>query len=184
MSHHPKVPIGSLFVDARSLDGITIDLPPGAMQGMRTEQKGYEEVVAEILSNQCVLGERAGVTQSDIDRIVELDRRIAQIDQYLPAAKKLYEILTETRAVVDDERQRLVNAVAVSVESRAKASRDTGLLARYQKTRDYRSSPGVKAVKTRTKNAAAAEAQETLIADAVEKALASEKNGQNVKAEE
>lgn len=184
MSHYPIVAEGSLLVDIRALSGIIVDLPHGALQGMRTEQKGYEDVVTEILSNQRALGEETGVKQRDIDRLLELNRQIAQIDQYMPAVRKLYELMIESRANVDDERQRLVRAVAEMVEARAKGSRDPSLLAKFEKTRGYRSAAGIKAVKTRKKNAAAAEAQESLIADAVEKALASEKAGQTIKAEE
>lgn len=154
MSHNSKVPMGNLIVDARALADIVIDLEPGERQGMRTEQKGYAEVITEIISNQPTYGEQAGITKTDIERIIELDRRIALIDQYLPAAEKLHELLTETRAASDDERQRLVSAFAHSVETRAKASRGSVLLAKYQKTRSYRSASANKAAKTRRKNAA------------------------------
>lgn len=160
MSHHSKVPMGSLIVDARALAGVVVDLGPGERQGMRTEQRGYPEVVTEIVSNQRTHGEQAGITQTDIERLVELDRRIAQIDQYLPATQKLFELLTETRAASDDERQRLVSAFAQSVEARAKASRNSNLLAKYERTRAYRSAIANKGAKTRQKNAAlAAEAE-------------------------
>lgn len=184
MSHHPKVPEGSLVVDIRALAGIVVDLPHGALQGMRTEQKGYEDVVTEILSNQRALGEKSGVQQSHIDRLLELNRQIEQIDQYLPAVKKLYELVTETRASVDDERQRLVRAIAELVEAHVKAIRDSALLAKYEKTRNYRSAAGFKAAKTRRSNVAAAEAQEAMIAEAVDNALAKEQTNQNVNAEE
>lgn len=180
MSHHPKVPRHSLILDASTLADIVVDLEPGAMQGMRTEQKGFDDVVIEIVSNQEALGENSGVLNSDVRRLHRLNHDIARIDEILPAVVKLHELLTETRASVDDERQRLVRSVAVVVEARAKSTRDTSLLARYQKTREYRSAAGVKAAKTRIKNAAAAEAQETMITEAVEKALAA----QNLQTEE
>lgn len=44
LSHHSKVPIGSLVVDTRTLNGIAI-VPPGARHGMRTEQVGYDGAV-------------------------------------------------------------------------------------------------------------------------------------------
>lgn len=154
MSHHPKVPIGNLIVDARGLAEFIVDLEQGKMQGLRTEQKGYAEVVTELVSNQRAFGEQAGITQTDIERLLELDRRVAQIDQYLPAVRKMFELLTETRAVSDDERQRLVSAFGQSVEARAKASRHPTLLAKYQRTREYRSAIANKGAKTRRKNAA------------------------------
>lgn len=154
MSHHPKVPMGNLVVDARGLAEFIVDLEQGKMQGLRTEQKGYAEVVTELVSNQREFGEQAGITQTDIERLVELNRRVAMVDQYLPAVRKMLELLTETRAVCDDERQRLVSAFGQSVDARAKASRNPTLLAKYERTRDYRSAIANKGAKTRKKNAA------------------------------
>jgi len=163
MSKDSKVPMGSLVVDARALADFIVDLEHGRRQGMRTEQKGYADVVNEIVSNQREYGEKAGITQTNFERLLELNRQIEQIDQVLPAALKLVELLTETRAAVDDERQRLVSAFGQSVEYSAKASRDTGLLAKYEKTRSYRSAIAKKGVRTRQRNAVlAAEADESV----------------------
>ncbi len=62
----------------------------------------------------------------------------------------------------DDQRQRIVHALAVGVERRAKTRSDGGtLLAKYQKTREYRSATALNGVKTRRRNqqAEAAEAE-------------------------
>src|SRR6185436_13721214 len=72
----------------------------------------------------------------------------------LPAARKLVEILEESRAKYDDQRQRIVYATAEAVDRRAKHAADGGtLLARYQKTREYRSAIALKGYKTRRRNA-------------------------------
>lgn len=172
MSHYRKVPVGSLVVDARVLKDVVVDLPRGAMQGMRTEQPGYEDVVLEIVSNLRALGVESGVAEELVDRLLNFDQQVALIDQILPAALKLVEILGETRAHVDDQRQRLVRAIAEIVEAHAKAMQNPSLLAKYEKTRSYRSASGIKAAKTRNKNIALAQAQEAMIAEAVEKAAA------------
>lgn len=163
MSSKPKVvPVGSLVVDARELDGLITDLPRGSMRGMLGARKGYEEVVAEIVSNQSTNGEDAGITDKDFRRLEELNTLVAKLDKYLPAVAKLHELIVESRAMAEDERQRLVFAFAQSVESRAKARRSEGLLAFYEKTRAYRSAAAFKAVKTRRKNAALASAHEEI----------------------
>ncbi len=63
------------------------------------------------------------------------------------------EILEETRAKEDDQRQRQVGAFAEAVDRRVKANGDTTLLAKYEKTRSYRSAVAMKGVKTRSKKA-------------------------------
>lgn len=150
--------IGALAIDCSALASFLLDLPPRALQGLRAEQPGFDAVVAEITAHQSTLGPKAGITQDDIARILLANERIAQIDAFLPAAKKLVEMLTETRAKLDDERQRQVHAAAGMIEGRARATGDKELLAKYEKTRAYRSAPGIKAAKTRKKNAQAAAA--------------------------
>ena len=156
MANDPKMPeVGEVHIDATDLLTFLKDLPEGATRGMRTEQDGFVEVLQEVLSNQAAYGDKAGITTGDINDLVLANDRIAQIDRFLPAAQKLVEMLEETRAQLDDQRQRAVNGFARSVEDRAKSREDgASLLARYQKTRVYRSAIGVKAAKTRRKNEA------------------------------
>jgi hypothetical protein len=148
------VELGALAIDCTSMAPFVQDLVPGALVGMRSRQPGYDDVLNEITSNQPTLGGRAGVTDEDIQAFLLANERIAMIDAQLPAARKLVELLEETRGKLDDQCQRQVSAVAVSVESRAKAYGDDELLARYEKTRAYRSAIGLKAARTRRKNAA------------------------------
>jgi peptidoglycan hydrolase CwlO-like protein len=90
----------------------------------------------------------------------------------LPAALKLVEILHESKAAIDDKRQRLISAFAQPAESRAKAQgNDTTLLAKYEKTRAYRSAIAEKGAKTRKKKEA--EAAETKKAEEEAKSAAS-----------
>lgn len=145
--------IGSLLVDCTAMAPFLIDLPRGARVKLIASRPGFELVSAEIMANQATFGERAGVTQLDADNLAETNRRIAQIDEQLPAAQKLVEMLIETRAFLDDRRHRQVVAIANAVDSRAKMHGSDDLLARYERTREYRSEVGVKAWKTRRKNA-------------------------------
>lgn len=155
MAGDPKNPeLGELHIDASDLASFIVDLQDGATRGMRTEQENFPEVLGEIAANQASLGDKAGITASDYGDLQLANERIAQIDVFLPAARKLVEVLEESRARLDDQRQRAVHGFARSVEDRAK-TRDDGatLLAKYEKTRAYRSAIGVKALKTRLKNA-------------------------------
>jgi hypothetical protein len=142
-----------LVLDCTDVGPYLVDLQAGARKGMRGELKGLNEVLAEIATNQTTLGERAGVTEADMERFQTLNERIAIMDQHLIRVRTLAELLTESRAKLEDDRQRQISAIAATVEARAKAFKDDVLLARYEKTRTYRSSVGIKAAKTRRRNA-------------------------------
>lgn len=150
------VPEGTLLIDCTPLAGVLKDLPPRGMVGMRSEQPGYRDVVVEITSNQSTVGIKAGVLQEDVDAIVEADRQIEQIDAYLPALRKLVQMLVETRAVLDDERHKRISAIVKTIDVRTQIKGSDELLAKYEKTRKYRSAIAMKGVQTRRKNAAAA----------------------------
>ncbi|MDI3284572.1 hypothetical protein [Polyangium sp. 15x6] len=153
------VPLDVLVHDCTALAPFLADLSEGARRGMRSEQEGFPEVVSEILTNQAILGDKAGITKSDIEAFHESNQRVTMIDARLPAIKKLVEMMEETRALEDDKRQRLVYAFADSIERRAKTTGDKTLLAKYERTRKYRSAIAMKGVKTRSKSAKAAEAE-------------------------
>jgi hypothetical protein len=155
MSNDPKRPdAGDLVVDATDLAGIIVDLPPGKRLGLRSTQPGFDGAIGEIRANQSTLGTRAGLRDEDVAAIEEDLAHRAEIRARLPAMRKLVELMEETDAVVDDRLQRRVFTIAQTVESRARMLGDDELLARYAKTREYRSSIGNKAARTRQRNLA------------------------------
>jgi len=130
-----------------------VDLEPGATVGMVAESDGVDDVIGEIEANQPTHGDMAGVTALDFDNLVTAHARIEEIDHLLPAARKLVEILEETRAREVDLRERTIRSIAQSVDTRARKPGNGALLARYEATRAYRSQTALKGVKTRKKNA-------------------------------
>lgn len=153
MANDPKQPVwGEMSVDANDIAPDLVDLPPGGLQRLRTEQPNFMTTLAEILGNQEAYGERGGVTPLVFQELLLTNQRIDAIDARLPAARKLVEILEESRAVRVDQRQRLVSAIAKTVELQAKARNDEELLARYSHTRAYRSAIALKAARTRRRN--------------------------------
>jgi hypothetical protein len=155
MSSDPKRPdVGDLVVDATDLAGIIIDLPPGKRLGLRTPQPGFDEVVGEVRANQPTFGAQAGLRDEDVAAIDEDLAQRAEIQARLPAARKMVELLEETGAVIDDRLQRRVFSMAQTIEARARMLGDDELLGRYAKTREYRSSVGNKAARTRLRNQA------------------------------
>ena len=155
MSLDPKRPdVGDLIVDATNLLGVVVDVPTDKLGGLLTSQPGCDEVVAEVRSNQPVLGVQAGIRDEDVADINTTVAQMAEIRSLLPASRKLVELLEDTLAVLDDRLQRQVFTIASTVERRAKMLRNDELLARYGKTRKYRSSTGYKAARTRKRNQA------------------------------
>jgi hypothetical protein len=51
------------------------------MQGMRTEQEGFDDVVEEIIANQRKHGEAAGITAADVALLQTSGEQIALIDK-------------------------------------------------------------------------------------------------------
>lgn len=145
---------GSLVVDATPLGEFLIDAAPGILSGIRRAQDGFDAVVDEIVTNQKTHGADAGILQSEVDELCLLTERIALIGQYLPAARKLVEMMVETEALLDNRCQEIVRNAAKAVDTRAATTKETSLFARYELTRNYRSAPAKKAVKTRRKKAA------------------------------
>lgn len=153
MANDPKKPMyGELSVDATDLADDAVDLAERARLGMRRAQPGYGVAEAEIVANQPTLGERAGITTLTVQELVDSSARIVRINERLHAARKLVEILEESEAFHDDKRQRLIFGAADSVETQARARGDHELLAKYERTRAYRSSIGKKAARTRQRN--------------------------------
>lgn len=155
MSLDPKRPdVGDLILDATNLAGVIVDVPTDKLGGLLTSQPGCDEAVAEVRSNQPVLGVQAGIRDEDVADINTTVAQMAEIRSLLPPARKLVELLEDTDAVLDDRLQRQLLNIASTVERRAKMLRNDELLARYAKTRKYRSAPGYKAARTRKRNQA------------------------------
>lgn len=167
--------MGELSVDASEFAPIIVDLPNGGTQGLKVEQEGCPEVVAEIVANQPVCGAKAGVSQEEVTELQAAHVNIARLDRFIPVVAKLYELLTETRAVLADDRERLIRAVAWSVDAKAGIKGNEPLVAKYEKTRAYRSAPGDKAAKTRKKHASN-KAEKAAIDKAASEKAAGEKN--------
>lgn len=153
MPKDPKNPsVGDLSIDCSNLADFIVDLPPGAMAGLRQEREGMVEVLTEVANNQKSHGARAGIGTDEAAALTELTAKIAEVRKYLGPARKLVELLEETEAKLDHDRHQHISNMAVSVEQRAKMVGNGDLLALYRATRSYRSAPGLKAARTRAKN--------------------------------
>lgn len=162
MAGDPKLPeVGELHIDASVCLPYAVDLPPGALSGLRSAHEGVDAVVAEVKANQTTWGDKAGVTAGDYDALVTSHSHIQEIDLYLGPARKLVEILEESRAKEVDARERAISAIAGSADLRASQPGNETVAAKYEATRTYRSEIAKKGAKTRAKNAEAAKAAQT-----------------------
>lgn len=153
MSGDPKNPVVGEFVfDGSEFTSYAVDLAPGDCQGMLPTREGFSLVCQELFTNQPALGAVAGITDQEIATLETANQRISRIDAFLPALQKAVEVLTETRYMLDDQRQRVALDAAKAIDRRAK--RTPELVAKYERTREYRSEIAKKALKTKAKNAA------------------------------
>lgn len=166
MANDPKKPqYGALAVDATDLEDKLVDLDERGRVGMQSEQPGCDLAEAEIEANHDEYSQRGGITALTMEELRASQESVKKIRSRLHAARKLVEILEESEAFHDDRRQRLMHTIARSVEMQAKARGDRELLAKYERTRAYRSSIANKGVRTRLRNQQAADAPVDALAE-------------------
>ena len=152
MTKDPKNPVpGDLSIDCTPLADLVVDLPPGAMSGMRKEHAGIDALLTEVAANHKTYGARAGIRDEDTQMLAKLTEQIQGTRKYKEPLRKLLEIVTETEAALDNERHQRISSIATSVEQRAKIPGNEDLMSLYRATREYRSAVGKKAAHTRTK---------------------------------
>lgn len=152
MAKDPKNPVsGDLAIDCTPLADLIIDLPPGAMTGMRREREGLDALLAEVAANQKADGARAGILDTDAQVLAKLTEKVLLVRKYKEPLRKLLELVVETEAALDHERHQHISNIAASVEQRAKMPGNEDLRSLYRATRAYRSAVGKKAAKTRSK---------------------------------
>jgi hypothetical protein len=147
-----QISIHDLSVDATHMASRMRDLPPGARKGMRKEQRGFREMLKELVDNQPRFGELAGITPTNFQELVEAMKCLDELDALEQPTRKLLEYIVETRAYEVDQIHRMVSVFGAAIDKRAKAYKDDTLLAAYQLTRAYRSASANKAARTRLRN--------------------------------
>jgi hypothetical protein len=89
---------GSLTIDLTDVKDILVDLPPGALQGVRYDQPGITEVLAELNHALPQYGDVAEVHSAFHSRIAQTSAQIDKLTQYEIILKKQLEVVRETRA--------------------------------------------------------------------------------------
>lgn len=131
-----------------------IDLPPNSMAKLRKVKPGIDGVRAELQQSLPANGATAGLAPTVHQRFVDDSDMIEKLRVHEIELEKALEVVRETRAKVEHERENTVAFVVDVVKSTAQRTGNDALLASFQKTIEYNAQIATKAARTRRKNAA------------------------------
>jgi hypothetical protein len=146
---------GSLSFDLNPVASILIDLPPGGMRGMRRQQPGMTDVITELATAVPNEGAAAGVPMDAYQRFVDSTDKVDRVRKHRLALLKAAEVLAESEAVYEDQREQALSQMVDAVRSTAKRNKNKAIVAPFERSIRYTSQAADKAVKTRNKKAAA-----------------------------
>jgi hypothetical protein len=142
-----------------------IDLPDGALKGLRAEQQGFPAVLEELQRSVSARGEEAGVSPRVFTRIVANTTKIDMLARHERELDKAREVVRETRRKLEHDREHDVGLVVDVVTSTAQRTGDTALLAAFEQTIRYKNQIAAKGLQTRRKKAEATRQGETPAGD-------------------
>jgi hypothetical protein len=148
---------GPTTIDLKEIALLLVDLAPGAMRGLRSEQPGVEDVMAELEKSIPAIGAKAGVSLEVHAHLVDTRETILKIRAARRLIDKVAEVLEESEAYHEDQQETDISMIASSARVAARR-RDESILAAFEKTLAYNAQIAKKASKTRKKNKAEAEA--------------------------
>lgn len=144
---------GPLTLDLTNVKDHLIDLPPGAMKGIRGEQPGMQDVIDELATAVPAHGNAADVPLPAYQRFVQRTALLAQLRTHEAALVKALEICTETRAKTENDREDDISVIVKAVQGAVTRTKDPGVAAPFEKTIAYNGQIAEKALQTRKKNA-------------------------------
>ena len=136
MATHDIYP-GPYVVDCTILQGCIIDIVNGGMRGLRTDRPGFTFVTLELANAVPLVGVTAGVPQDVYDHFVMCNQTVDGVDERLAVARKLVEVLEETRAFYIDARQNDLSLIVDAIKSRAQRRKDSKVLLQFERTLEY-----------------------------------------------
>lgn len=148
---------GPLVADATSVKELLVDLAAGTMQHLRSEQPGIAEVVTELANNVPTSGEAAGIAPAVHARFVESTANLAKLRAVHGTIAKLLEVVEESDAFYEHQREEAVSQMADAVRSSARRTDNPALAAPFEALLRYNAQIAEKGVRTRRANAAAVE---------------------------
>ncbi|UQA54796.1 hypothetical protein [Polyangium aurulentum] len=148
----PKNPLpGDQSIDATDVN--LVDITPEQMLKLIRIRDGLEGAAANILRLTPDDIDRIGLNPGDVQRAVSLIEQYERIEALLPAAAKLFEMLTETRAVRAHELSLLFGEIAAQARRRGRRDARGGeIMGPLAELFAYQYGPAQKAVATRAKS--------------------------------
>jgi hypothetical protein len=144
---------GDLSIDASGLQ--VVDILAESIRRMSKLHDGYGKAVDNLLRLKPEEVERAGLNQSQIDRLGTLKVENDRIEKLQPAAEKLVDILRDTGAMRRHEMAIIIGEQAAQARRRADhSSARSQILGPLNDLLDYQFGPAQKGAATRVRNAA------------------------------
>ncbi|MRG93423.1 hypothetical protein [Polyangium spumosum] len=152
---HPK-PYDQIF-DLSDLQ--LVDITPEHISHLTKLRDGHDVAVETLLFASPLALKRAGIHPDEAQELAALWADAQRIDEVLPAAEKLVELLRETRLVRGHEIAIRLGEMVQQIRRRADRSPDGAeILAPFEKVIAYQSAPALKAAATKEKMRAKEEA--------------------------
>lgn len=155
MSNVPGEPYsGPHTIDLNHLRGMLFDVVQGGISRLRREKPGLLAVIQELNASFPTYGSSAGIAKDVYARFLLYTDNITRIRAVRGTVEKVLEVLKESEAKYEHERENTMSQMADAVRSTAKRESNPGLLAPFERLLRYNSQIADKAAKTRRKNAA------------------------------
>ncbi len=129
-----------------------VDLPHDTLRYLRTTKPGIDAVRLELGESIPTHGETAGVTASMHLRFVDDTALIEKLRLHEIKLDKALEVVRETLAKKEHDRENTVSHIVDMVKSTAQRTGNDGILAPFQTTLEYNAQYAAKAAETRRKN--------------------------------
>jgi predicted house-cleaning noncanonical NTP pyrophosphatase (MazG superfamily) len=153
MAYVPRTPFdGKLTISVEDVKDLLHDLPPQARRKLKREKPGFGSVLDELRTGLPKHGKTLGLSPDLLQKIEEETANIAKLEAARSDLAKLLEVVEESIALQEDEREQDITAVAEAAKKAAQR-KDPSVAAPFEKTMKYHSQVADKAVATRRKNA-------------------------------
>lgn len=144
---------GPLQISLDDCKNDLIDLPPHTLNRLRKAKPGIENVCAELQNTIPAHGPSAGLAPDVYTRFVDNTNLVNRLRVHEAELEKALEVVRETRAKAEHERENTVAFIVDVVKSTAQRSGDAKLLASFEKTLEYNAQSAMKGARTRRKKA-------------------------------
>ncbi|UQA62209.1 hypothetical protein [Polyangium aurulentum] len=162
MAYVPRTPFdGKLVVSVEEVKDLLHDLPPQARRKLKREKPGFGIVLDELRTALPKHGKTLGLSGELLEKIEVTTANVIKLEAARSELAKLLEVVEESIALQEDEREQDIAAVAEAAK-KAVQRKDPSVAAPFERTMKYHSQIADKAVATRRRNAeGAVDAEET-----------------------